>query len=44
VRELGATLVGEKLTIPNVGFLQYAQDPDGNVFGMMEPVTEAATV
>jgi len=39
VQELGGTLVGEKLTIPNIGYLQYAQDPDGNVFGMMQPIT-----
>lgn len=44
VQSLGATLVGEKLTIPNVGYLQYAQDPDGNLFGMMQPVTAPATV
>lgn len=42
VKEFGATLVGEKMNIPDVGYLQYAQDPDGNIFGMMQPV--AATV
>lgn len=42
VRELGAALVGEKLTIPDIGFLQYAQDPDGNLFGMMQPVSVQA--
>ena len=39
VKDLGATLVGEKLTIPDIGYLQYAQDPGGNIFGMMQPVT-----
>jgi predicted enzyme related to lactoylglutathione lyase len=39
VKEFGATLVGEKMTIPDIGYLQYAQDPDGNIFGMMQPVT-----
>jgi uncharacterized protein len=38
VKEFGATLVGEKMNIPDVGYLQYAQDPDGNIFGMMQPV------
>lgn len=38
VQQLGAQLVGEKLTIPDIGFLQYAQDPDGNIFGMMQPM------
>jgi uncharacterized protein len=42
VKELGATLVGEKMHIPDIGYLQYAQDPDGNVFGMMQPVTANA--
>jgi predicted enzyme related to lactoylglutathione lyase len=41
VKELGGTLVGDKMTIPDIGYLQYAQDPDGNVFGMMQPVTSA---
>ena len=41
VKQLGATLVGDKITIPDVGYLQYAQDPDGNIFGMMQPVTAA---
>jgi predicted enzyme related to lactoylglutathione lyase len=39
IRELGATIVGEKLTIPDIGYLQYAHDPDGNLFGMLQPVT-----
>ncbi len=39
VQELGASLVGEKMTIPDIGYLQYAQDPDGNMFGMMQPIT-----
>jgi uncharacterized protein len=44
VQELGATLVGEKITIPNIGYMQYAQDPDGNLFGMLQPVAAAAAV
>ena len=43
VVDLGGSLVGEKLTIPDVGFLQYAKDLDGNIFGMMQPVTAAVT-
>lgn len=42
VRDLGGTTVGEKMNIEGVGDMQYAKDPDGNVFGMMQPV--AATV
>jgi predicted enzyme related to lactoylglutathione lyase len=41
VQESGGTLVGDKITIPNIGDLQYAQDPDGNVFGMLQPLAAA---
>jgi predicted enzyme related to lactoylglutathione lyase len=41
IQELGGTLVGEKMNIPDVGDLQYAQDPDGNTFGMLQPVAAA---
>ena len=40
-QELGAQLVGEKMTIPDIGYLQYATDPDGNMFGMMQSVRAA---
>ncbi|MGZ3522964.1 MAG: VOC family protein [Vulcanimicrobiaceae bacterium] len=36
---LGAKLVGDRIKIPDVGDLQYAQDSEGNLFGMMQPVT-----
>jgi len=38
VEDLGGTLVGERMTIPDVGYLEYARDLDGNIFGMMQPV------
>jgi predicted enzyme related to lactoylglutathione lyase len=29
------------MAIPNVGWLAYAADPAGNVFGIIEPDTDA---
>jgi predicted enzyme related to lactoylglutathione lyase len=29
------------MAIPKMGWLAYAQDPPGNVFGLMEPDTNA---
>ena len=44
VQELGGSLVGDRTPIPDVGDLQYARDPDGNLFGMLQPVmAQAAT-
>jgi predicted enzyme related to lactoylglutathione lyase len=34
--EVGGTVVVPKMPIPGVGWLAYANDPDGNIFGMME--------
>ncbi|MGZ3577079.1 MAG: VOC family protein [Vulcanimicrobiaceae bacterium] len=39
IGSLGAKLVGDRIKIPDVGDLQYAQDSEGNLFGMMQPVT-----
>jgi hypothetical protein len=30
-----------KMAIPDVGWLAYAEDPAGNVFGIIEPDTDA---
>ena len=30
-----------KMAIPKIGWLAYAEDPAGNVFGMIEPDTNA---
>lgn len=36
ITEAGGIIVVEKTPIPGVGFLAYAKDPDGNIFGVME--------
>jgi hypothetical protein len=33
---LGATLALPKMAIPGIGWLAYAKDPEGNIFGMMQ--------
>ena len=34
---LGAVIAVPKMPIPGVGWLAYAKDPEGNIFGMMQP-------
>ena len=34
--ELGGTIAVPIMPIPTVGWLGYAKDPDGNIFGMMQ--------
>jgi uncharacterized protein len=40
--ELGGTVALPVMAIPGVGWLGYAKDPDGNIFGMMQSDTSAA--
>ena len=39
---LGGTLAHPKMAIPGVGWLAYAKDPEGNIFGMMQADPNAA--
>ena len=39
---LGGTVVVPKMAVPGIGWLGYLNDPDGNIFGMMQPDTQAA--
>ena len=34
--ELGGRIVVPRMPIPTVGYLAYAKDTEGNVFGMMQ--------
>jgi predicted enzyme related to lactoylglutathione lyase len=40
--ELGAEVALARMAVPGIGWLCYAKDPDGNVFGMMQPDPTAA--
>ncbi len=33
----GGTIAVPKMAIPGVGWLAYGKDPEGNIFGMMQP-------
>jgi predicted enzyme related to lactoylglutathione lyase len=38
----GGAIVVPKMPVPGIGWLGYARDPDGNIFGMMQEDAEAA--
>ncbi|MBX2992882.1 MAG: VOC family protein [Bacteroidetes bacterium] len=40
--ERGGMNVVPKMAIPGVGWLAYCKDPEGNIFGVMQPDTSAA--
>ena len=37
-KKAGGTVAMEKMDVPNVGKLAYFKDPDGNLFGIIQPV------
>ncbi len=37
VKTAGGTMALDKMEIPGVGWLCYCKDPEGNIFGMMQP-------
>lgn len=37
INKSGGKVLTDKMTIPGVGFLAYCKDPDGNIFGLMQP-------
>ena len=41
VEQAGGKICVPKMAIPKVNWLAYAEDPAGNVFGMIEPNTNA---
>jgi predicted enzyme related to lactoylglutathione lyase len=41
IEERGGKICVPKMAIPKVGLLAYAEDPAGNVFGIIEPDTNA---
>ena len=34
---LGGTIAVPRMPIPRIGWLAYLKDPDGNIFGVMQP-------
>ena len=41
IEQRGGRICVPKMAIPTVGWLAYAEDPAGNIFGIIEPNTEA---
>ena len=41
IEKCGGRICVPKMTIPKVGWLAYAQDPAANVFGILQPDTNA---
>ena len=41
IERRGGKICVPKMSIPKIGWLAYAQDPAGNVFGIIEPDTNA---
>jgi predicted enzyme related to lactoylglutathione lyase len=41
LEERGGKICVPKMAIPKIGWLAYAEDPAGNVFGLMEPDSNA---
>jgi uncharacterized protein len=41
IEQRGGNICVPKMAIPTIGWLAYAQDPQGNVFGILEPDTKA---
>jgi predicted enzyme related to lactoylglutathione lyase len=41
IQEAGGNICVPKMAIPGVGWLAYGQDPAKNVFGILEPDTDA---
>jgi uncharacterized protein len=41
IERCGGKICVPKMAIPKIGWLAYAEDPAGNVFGIIEPNTEA---
>ncbi len=41
VKNAGGKVAMEKTPIPTIGYFAYLQDPEGNVFGVMQPDSNA---
>ncbi len=42
-KNAGGIVAMEKMQVPKVGWLAYFKDPDGNLFGMIQPVPTGNT-
>ncbi len=40
IEAAGGTVATEKMDVPGVGILAYRKDPDGNLFGVLQPMSQ----
>jgi hypothetical protein len=38
IEQAGGTVATDKMDVPGVGILAYRKDPEGNIFGVLQPV------
>ena len=38
IEKAGGTIATDKMEVPGVGLLAYRKDPEGNIFGVLQPV------
>jgi len=36
IKEAGGQIIGPKMAVPNVGYMTYCKDTEGNIFGIMQ--------
>ena len=41
IKAAGGEILGPKMTVPNVGYMAYCKDTEGNIFGIMQMDPEA---
>jgi predicted enzyme related to lactoylglutathione lyase len=39
IEAAGGTVATDKMEVPGIGMLAYRKDPEGNIFGVLQPVT-----
>jgi predicted enzyme related to lactoylglutathione lyase len=39
IEAAGGTVALDKMEVPGVGILAYRKDPEGNIFGVLQPAT-----
>jgi predicted enzyme related to lactoylglutathione lyase len=42
IEKAGGVCVLPKMAVPGVGWMAYCKDPDGHIFGIMQPDSAAA--
>lgn len=42
IQQSGGVITQPKMAVPGVGWVAYAQDPEGNAFGIMQPDAQAS--